>query len=63
MQRCYNANAYCELHDRMKQNDIKNLEDFESFNLITQEIVQEKSIELLNQLLNESDDMILKICQ
>jgi hypothetical protein len=44
MQRCYNANAYCELNDRMKKCGVADIEDFEQFDLITQEIVQKKSI-------------------
>jgi hypothetical protein len=47
----------------MKQHGIKDVEDFETFDLITQEIVQKKSIELLNRLLDENDELIIKICQ
>lgn len=39
MKRCYNANAYCELYDRMKSCGIVNIEDFETFDIITQEFV------------------------
>lgn len=63
MQRCYNANAFCELNDRMKKCGITDIEDFEQFDLITQEIVQRKSIDLLERLLNEEDSLIEKICQ
>lgn len=31
MQRCYNANAYCELNDRMRENGVQDIEDFELF--------------------------------
>ena len=35
MQRCYNANAYCELYDRAKKLGLPDVDDFEEFDLIT----------------------------
>ncbi|CAD8210744.1 unnamed protein product [Paramecium pentaurelia] len=62
MKRCYNANAYCELYDRMKSCGIVNIEDFETFDIITQEFVQRKSIELLKILLTVDDEIFKKVC-
>lgn len=35
MKRCYNANAYCELFDRMKECGVEDVDDFETFDVIT----------------------------
>jgi hypothetical protein len=46
----------------MKKCGLANIEDFEEFDLITQEIVQQKSMDLLKRLLNEEEPIIAKVC-
>ncbi|CAD8166188.1 unnamed protein product [Paramecium pentaurelia] len=60
MKRCYNAS--CDLADRMKAFGIVNIEDFETFDIITQEFVQRKSFELLKILLTVDDEIFTKVC-
>ena len=63
MQRCYNANAYCELYDKLKKLKTVEIQDFEEFDLISQGFIQTKSIELLEKITNLGDEVVEQICQ